>query len=186
MLLRLSTGALRVTERLLQVKDSIEIADVIVILAGGNGARERHAAELYHQGYAPVLVIFWATTEVLGHTVHLTRLACHHLKEAGVPAEAIQLSSEHVRTTYDEARQFATLAQTQGWKKVIVVSDACHSRRAALTFRKSLRGLPVQVMMSPCGRTLTARDDLAMETKLFHLFFEYVKLLYYFARGRLA
>ena len=168
------------------MEDPLEIADAIAVLAGGNGARERHAAELYHQGYAPLFVISQATAEVLGHTIHLDRLARYHLRQAGVPDEAIQLLPERVKTTYDEAKQFATFAQMRGWKKVIVVSDACHSRRVALTFRQALRGLSIHVIISPCGRTLTTRDDLAMEMKLFHLGFESMKLLYYFARGRLA
>src|SRR3990170_2459655 len=150
--LRLIASALRLAEGLLQVEDPIEVADAIVVLAGGNGAREQRAAELYHRGYAPIVVTSRAVSEVLGHTIHLDRLARHHLRQAGVLDEAVQLLPEPVNTTYDEARQFRALAETRGWGEVIVVSDACHSRRAALTFRKAMRGLPIRVIMSPCER----------------------------------
>ena len=184
---KLLSGAFDALERLLEVEDEIGPADVLMVLAGGDGERELHAARLYRQDVAPVVVISPAVTEVMGHPIRLDRMATRYLRDAGVPAEAILVlpNSIRVSSTYDEARLFAEFARLRGWRKVVVVSDAYHSRRSAMTFRKAL-GPSVQVIMSPCNRHLASREDLSPEMRAFYLFFESLKLLYYSLRGRLA
>jgi uncharacterized SAM-binding protein YcdF (DUF218 family) len=51
-----------------------------------------------------------------------------------------------VRDTHDEALLVSRLARERGWKRILLVTAPTHSRRAALTFRKT--GL--EVISSPC------------------------------------
>ena len=47
-----------VLPNLLVVKDELSYADAIVVIGGAHKpARMQHAAELYRQGYAPVIII---------------------------------------------------------------------------------------------------------------------------------
>jgi uncharacterized SAM-binding protein YcdF (DUF218 family) len=48
------------------------------------------------------------------------------------------------RNTYDEALKMKDLAQSKGWKNIILVTSAWHMRRASATFRKAgLEVIPV-------------------------------------------
>jgi uncharacterized SAM-binding protein YcdF (DUF218 family) len=48
--------------------------------------------------------------------------------------------------TRDEATKVAELARKQGWKKVVVVTSACHMRRTEAVFRT----LGIEVVPAPC------------------------------------
>lgn len=184
--IRLWLMLLNIWERWLKVADTLEQADVIVVLAGGNGMREDHAASLYQQGYAPIIVISEAMAEVAGHTIDLARLASWNLKQHGVPRAAIWRMAGRVKSTRDEATRFAELARSQHWNKVILVSDAYHSRRVVRTFRRSLvteRPRTIRVMMAPCERVLAAHNRMSIEKIVFNLGMETMKALYYHCRG---
>lgn len=54
----------------------------------------------------------------------------------GIPAEQIAITRE-VGNTADEARAVAALMRERGWRKIILVTSACHMPRAARLFRKA-------------------------------------------------
>jgi uncharacterized SAM-binding protein YcdF (DUF218 family) len=168
------------------VKDNLRPADGIYILAGGNGSREVHGAELYQQGLAGALLLCQSTRQVQGHRIDATRLVRAHLKQHGVPEEAIHVLPGQVRSTWDEAARVIAHAAQQGWQRLILVTDPYHTRRALMTFNRAARGTQVQIQVSPCASELLSRRDWSPEMRLYFLFFEFLKVGYYLARCRLS
>jgi uncharacterized SAM-binding protein YcdF (DUF218 family) len=126
-------------------------ADAIVVLAGNAPDRLPWAEALRDQGYADLLVV--SDERVHTHGLETTWLALH---QAGVSAPELPDSALLVLddpppdSTIDEARRDADLLQARGVHSVLLVTDAFHSRRAALLFRAAfghkgmtLRSVPV-------------------------------------------
>jgi uncharacterized SAM-binding protein YcdF (DUF218 family) len=99
-------------------------ADFIVMLGGG-GQRPTLAAELYHQGYAPRIIVSGCSPTLDDDWARLV--------EAGVPAEAI-LVNDHAQSTWNEAQQIVDRLQTEGAESVLIVTDGYHTRRARETY----------------------------------------------------
>jgi uncharacterized SAM-binding protein YcdF (DUF218 family) len=133
-------------------EDTLRPSDAVVVLSSSvrkSGEmddsfqnRVLHAYEVLRQGFAPRLVV--------------TRLSPPSKQKSYIPAIRQQfrfLQFDYpveevgpVENTYDEARAVAALLKERGWKRVILVSDPTHLRRAAATFKKA--GVPV--LCSPC------------------------------------
>lgn len=174
---------IRASENLWQVKDTLQPAQAIYVLAGGNGSREIHGAELYHQGLAGTILLCQATKQVQGHTIDVTRLVRAHLKRRGVPEEAIIILPGQVRSTWDEAARVIHFMDQQAWERLILVTDPYHTRRSLMTFSRAARGKPVQIQVSPCASELLTRTDWSPEMRLYFLFVEFIKVFYYVARS---
>ena len=182
------------SERIWGVEDTLSTANAIYVLAGGNGSREAHAADLYNRGIAPHIILCTATRQVQGHAINVTRLVRSHLKSAGVPADAIHVLPGRVRSTRDEAqlvsaylsKLIADQSPLNTPYRLILVTDPYHSRRTRMTYRRFLRGMPVEVLSSPCESELLVRTDWSPEVRLYFLFIELVKMGYYAVRGRLS
>jgi uncharacterized SAM-binding protein YcdF (DUF218 family) len=131
-------------------KDPLQKADAIYVLGSGiflngelpNGSQMRmlHGFELLGQGYAPRLVI-----------CRLAPPAPSALSEVQRQLKALRLAFPVTETTpcgntHDEAVAIAAMAKHEGWKKVILVTQPAHTRRAVATFRKA----GVRVISSPC------------------------------------
>lgn len=67
------------------------------------------------------------------------------LKRARLGAEVLEAG--RIRITSDEARAVAALARARGWRRVILVTDRSHTRRASALFREAGLG----VLCSPCA-----------------------------------
>ena len=62
-----------------------------------------------------------------------------------------------IENTHDEALAVARLARTRHWKRILVVTNALHTRRAAAVFRKT--GL--EIVVEPCVERRFDIDDLS-------------------------
>ena len=93
------------------------------------------------------------------------------------------------RDTHDEALHASSLARTNGWKKIILVTSAWHMRRALAVFQKAgLDAIPVAADFRGCPADLTqAHLSLIPRTSsLVHLDLwleENLGYLYYWMRG---
>lgn len=120
-------------------------ADALVVLGGGNPGRIEQAIALYQRGLAREL---WHTGDVpppgakLSQADRAARLAV----ERGLPAEAIQLLA--TRSTWEDGLAIAELARASGVRRILVVTDWPHSRRAICTIRKAAGGA-VEVSYAP-------------------------------------
>ncbi|HEX2190650.1 MAG TPA: ElyC/SanA/YdcF family protein [Longimicrobiaceae bacterium] len=182
----LLTGA----ARLLTVRDSVTRADLILVLGGEVNTRPAHAAELYRRGVAPRVVL---VRERAGPAVEAglypgrTEVAVRILRRDGVPDSAITVLAppRGASSTAEEAAALrAHLART-GTRRVAVVTNPYHSRRARMALRRATRGLRVEVLLSPTPAWgFTERDWWRSEDGLVAYFNEWVKLAAYLLRGR--
>jgi uncharacterized SAM-binding protein YcdF (DUF218 family) len=135
-------------------QDQAQPAQAIVVLGsrvypGGRAGpsltrRALHAAELYAQGLAPLIVCTGAQGD---ETIPSeAAVACGLIAAEGVPPSALLLE-DRSRSTEENALYTAELLAPRGLSTVIVVSDSYHLYRAHLLFTRA--GLHPYV--SPAG-----------------------------------
>jgi uncharacterized SAM-binding protein YcdF (DUF218 family) len=126
-------------------------SDALIVLGDDNYAGDRafHAAELYREGVARVVV---ASGRMLRQNVSIADIMEHDLESFGVPATAIVKLTHKAQNTREEAIESAKLIQTRGWKRIMVVTSNYHARRARFIYG---RVLPSSVSLRVSG----ARDS---------------------------
>lgn len=126
-------------------------SDALIVLGDDNysGDRAFHAAELYRQGVAPVVV---ASGRLLRQNVSIADVMEHDLESFGVPPTAIVKLAHRAGNTREEADEAARLIQGRGWKRVLVVTSNYHARRTRFIYAKIL---PAKVTLRVAG----ARDS---------------------------
>jgi uncharacterized SAM-binding protein YcdF (DUF218 family) len=122
--------------------DAPERADVIFVLSGAASYKERTraAAQLFHEGRAPKIVLTndgeqsgWSRAEKRNPL--FVERAAQELERNGVPKDKIEILPTVVRHTTDEAALAHQEAEKVGWRSIIVVTSAYHTRRARLIWR---------------------------------------------------
>ncbi len=136
----------------LVVRDPVQSADAIVVLAGNAPERLRVAQALFRAGYAPLVVV--SNERVRSHGLDTTWL---DLRRAGLPgpdlpdAALLVLDDPPPESTIDEARRTAVLLAERGLRSAILVTDEFHSRRASMLFGAEFRRRGLQVRSSPAA-----------------------------------
>ena len=174
--------------RLIHADDLVR-SDLIVVLAGGTPVREIEAADLYVAGYAPRVAL---TVEAEAPGVETLRdrgipferavdLRKRLLMHLGVPEPAVVvLNSAYVNSTKSETELVRDWMTANRARRVIVVTSSFHSRRAALTFRRALRGSGADVVVRPASHdTFRANDWWHDRQTLRNGLFEWQKLMVY-------
>jgi uncharacterized SAM-binding protein YcdF (DUF218 family) len=128
------------------------VVDAIVVLGGGvawpgvllsgSFSRLEHGVRLYHEGYAPRLILTGAANPrhpaVAAEAVIMRQTAI----ALGVSPEHIVLETRATRT-YENGLHVARLMQGEAWHSALIVTDALHMRRAQLVFdRLGVRAYP--------------------------------------------
>jgi uncharacterized SAM-binding protein YcdF (DUF218 family) len=110
-------------------------ADAIIVLSDDNFYADRatHAAELYRQGVAPVVV---ASGRRLRPSAGISELMEHDLVERGVPKDKIIRYPHDADNTREEAEMIGKIAKANHWKNVVIVTSNYHTRRARYIFGK--------------------------------------------------
>lgn len=150
--------------------DRAQSAQAIVVLGAAQydgrpspvfAARLDHAANLYAQGLAPVVVVTGGRQE--GDVVTEARTADAYLQQRGVPADALRLETTS-RTSYENIAASARILLQEGLDEVILVSDGWHLARASAIARDvGLRPHPSPAPTSPYS-TASALEQMARET----------------------
>jgi uncharacterized SAM-binding protein YcdF (DUF218 family) len=110
--------------------DELIKADIVMAFAGDAlNNRERHAVELYRQGWAKKLVISGAQ---VAWGINTADLAKRFVLGMGVPESDILMVRE-TRNTRTEAQELEKLMRANNFRSAIVVTSAFHSRRATYT-----------------------------------------------------
>ncbi|MEW5984330.1 MAG: ElyC/SanA/YdcF family protein [Acidobacteriota bacterium] len=123
-------------------------ADAIVVFAGGVGEsgragggyqeRVKHAADLYHRGYATHLVFSSGFSFVFREAEVMKQLAV----SIGVPADAIVLESK-AANTHENVTFVARILENRGWRSALLISSPYHMRRAVMVWRRVAPGTDV-------------------------------------------
>jgi uncharacterized SAM-binding protein YcdF (DUF218 family) len=109
-------------------------AHAIVVLGCRSPWRLRRrlelAIELFRQGAAPVLLLSGGGSgiEPEAEIMRRTALTC------GIPAESLLVETAS-RDTLGNARHSAALLFSRDWRRIVLVTDRTHLRRASLLFR---------------------------------------------------
>ncbi|HUN87104.1 MAG TPA: YdcF family protein [Terracidiphilus sp.] len=85
-------------------------------------ARLDHAEALYHRGIAPVIITLGGDG---GDQYSEGGVGREYLMASGVPESAIIAETES-RSTEESARRIAVIARTNGFHRLVVVSDGAH------------------------------------------------------------
>ena len=106
-------------------------ADLILVLGGDFwGPRVVRAAELGAQGYAPLVLISGPPYRDRPEG----EFAIDFLAARGYPRRLFQSFGHHARSTIEEAIVLRPELNRRGVKRVLMVTSAYHSRRAAIVF----------------------------------------------------
>jgi uncharacterized SAM-binding protein YcdF (DUF218 family) len=123
------------------VNEPLQKADAIVVPGGGIGWRPIEAARLYHEGYAPKILIMDVKPDSaveVGVREPDRDLMRQVLIKKGVPDTNIVAVGKAVSNTWDDisaAREWGKAARA---KRLIVVTDLFHTRRVKWITRKLL------------------------------------------------
>ena len=136
--------------------DNTEVADAVVMFAGGRGERLPKAVELVENGVAPVLVIMNGSDE---------RWPDANEKCSGESAYDVFCPTPNPDTTRGEAQTAAALAETRGWDSIVLVTSDYHIHRASLLLGRCFDGEIAEV---PVGGDISV---IARTRSVFHEWF---------------
>lgn len=141
--------------RYLVVEQPLDRADAIVVLAGARVERWLEAVDLFHEGWAPRILLSPGQLEPAEALLrqrhipfpHAADLVRDAMTRAEIPASAITILPGWVDNTAQEAAAARRAAVEAGWRQLIVVTSKYHSRRAAYAFAREFRGTSVRILM---------------------------------------
>jgi len=158
-----------------------EKANAIVVLGGDDGERSLRAQTLYHEGYAPIIVLTGLEKGTAAPPPRLTWRA-DFLAANGVPRSALRFEVRS-RNSYEEATQILALMQKQKWQSVIVVSDPPHMRRLSWTWARVFKDSGLHYVLVPSAAGWwTPGDWWRDEQSGAFVIMEYIKLAYYMVK----
>lgn len=133
----------------LVVSDPPVHADAIIVLSGDDFQADRaaRAAQLYHQGWAPLVV---ASGSEIRAYLSESELTQRDLTSDGVPGAAILPFPQTDLYTLAEARDLRKFCIGKNWRVVLVVTSNYHTRRARYIFRHVFPSdIDVRVIAAP-------------------------------------
>jgi uncharacterized SAM-binding protein YcdF (DUF218 family)/lysophospholipase L1-like esterase len=143
---------------LLLVDDTTGAADAIVVAGAGLGAacqpnvsalrRSQLAAALWRDQRAPVIVFTGGTQR--NRSCVVSEVMAGVATEAGVPADRI-LTEAKSTSTFENAVYAAPVLRAAGARRILLVTDALHMRRASRVFEAA--GYTVERASVPLGAT---------------------------------
>jgi len=161
-----------------------EECDAIVLMNGNISTRPFCAVELHKKYRAPILIARLADTEEvrLGAIPNISEATRDLLVRLDVPPGDIHLlQSEHwIAGTWGEAILHCAYFRAHNYRKIIIVTDAFHTRRAIWAFRKVIRNDAVELSCVATRYTLDiASQWWRSEYGLVQVVVEYLKFLHY-------
>jgi uncharacterized SAM-binding protein YcdF (DUF218 family) len=160
-------------------------ADLILLLNGDLDTRPAAAAELWKQAMAPRIAIARSESSravQMGLVPNITDLAIEMLLRGGVPREAIfEIPFPGgVTSTFDEARALKAWLREHPATRILVVTNAIHTRRARWIFSHELAGAGVQLaFFAVPDRRYRVERWWENEHGFLGVYNEYLKLVYY-------
>jgi len=125
-------------------------ADAIVILSGMIETRLPKAVALYKEGYAPRILITQerpinALAAQLPCTNRDKAQAFMHMLQADCELTVVPSQKGGATSTFDEAYDLKDWARKNSYKRIIIVTDDFHTRRALHAFTKVFKGTNIVV-----------------------------------------
>lgn len=172
----------------LMIPSRIEAAGAIVVLGGGiedsrtlsqvSLRRTIHGIRLYRQGLAPVMIFSGGNA---GQEAAEGALMASLAAELGVPSGAIWVEAGS-NDTWTEALEVARLVQPRGIRKILLVTDPFHMKRARASFERA--GFQVLLASSETAAASIKKPEARLDV-MRQVCQEAIARLYYWIRGRL-
>lgn len=175
--------------KFLIVKADLAAADAIFVFSGPGTYVERAdwAAKLYREKRAPLVVVSnegllsgWSATDE--RNLYFYELSARRLEQQGVARKDIRVMSGYDAGTYRESVKLCGYVSDQGFKRVLVVTSAYHSRRAFWSVQRACGDQAIQIGIdSPPPGWQTPRPEIWWAHRIGWRFVaaEYVKMVYY-------
>ena len=164
------------------VDDPLTHADAIVVLGGGLDTRTFAAARLYHEGYAPKILILSPKprpSEESGATPTEVDVTKRILTKDGVPPDALLVVGKDVLSTRDEALAIQDWVNAGHARCLIIPTEIFHTRRVSWVFGKALKDTAEIRVTSVVPREYRLSDWWQHEQGLINFLNEAVKYAYY-------
>jgi uncharacterized SAM-binding protein YcdF (DUF218 family) len=135
------TPAANIIAARMQAAEVLQTSDAIVVLGAGvakgmlkdeSMRRTIRGIELYKRGLAPLIVF---SGDELRNEPAETAVRAEMARALGVPQEAI-LTLDRTHTTRDESIQTADLLRQRNAKRITLITDSMHTRRAKRLFER--------------------------------------------------
>ena len=135
------------------VNNATSGADAIVVLSGGKASRIPHALNLFAENYAPRLLL----TDEKKRSLRFAHLFSTNEEIAQAMIDELKLSVPIITvaslkggatSTFDEAYDLRKFSEAEGFKRLILVTDAFHTRRAYHAFQTVFSGSEIRLEMS--------------------------------------
>lgn len=113
-------------------RNTLKIADAIVVLTGNGWDRTDFGVELFKQGWSPRMVMVGSTGS------RPPKEMAERAESLGILKEKIIIADQSSNTKQN-SREILALAAQNNWTKIILVTSPHHQLRAHLTFQKTLK-----------------------------------------------
>ena len=139
--------------RFFEVSNAEKEADAIICLSGGKLTRVPESIRLWSEGYGRELFL----TEEKSSNAKFSHLDVSNLDFAKAVSSEIKkninwkiLPSQDggATSTFDEAADALNYAKENDWKRLIIVTDHFHTRRAFCAFEKVFKDSGIQVQVA--------------------------------------
>ena len=139
-------------------------ADAIVVLSGGIETRLPRAITLYKEGYAPrILMTQERPINILAAQLPCTNRdkaqALLHMLHADCELTVVPSQKGGATSTFDEAYDLKDWARKNSYKRIVIVTDDFHTRRAAYAFTKVFKGTNMAVQAAGAPNDLFSEND---------------------------
>jgi uncharacterized SAM-binding protein YcdF (DUF218 family) len=150
--------------RLFSVRTATKGADAIVCLSGGKITRVPETLRLWNQEYAPSIYL----TDAKKANKEFSKLETSNLKfarevvrkmELNATWEMIPNTGNGATSTFDEAEDALVYGKGKGWKRIIIVTDEFHTRRARYAFEKIFDDSGIEVEVAGAPNEVFSDDD---------------------------
>jgi uncharacterized SAM-binding protein YcdF (DUF218 family) len=169
--------------RWLDIGDPPQPADAVVLLNGSLNSRPFVAAALVHGGWAANVLFSTVAdgpNQISGAAPREADVNLKVLEYGGVPRERIIVLDCSVETTFDEARAVDRYLADRPVKRLLIVTEGPHTRRARWIFERVLAGRPVEIaMVSAPSFEFDSENWWRSEVGFMFVVSEYPKLFFY-------
>ena len=152
----------------LSVRKPIAQAEAIVLLAGSFRERAPAVAMLFHDGYAPLVVlsndgVFSSWSKIYHRNLYNIEWAEEELVGLGVPREKIVRLPYYGSSTMFDAIGVKHYLLQSGLKDIIIVTDDYHTLRAFWTFKHILKAENIHIDVYPIQSAQPGTKGLIVE-----------------------
>ena len=155
----------------------------MVLLNGSAGTRPFVAAALVHGGWAPKVLlntVIIHPSEASGAVPRFYEIVSKVLDYGGVPRDCVVPLDTAAATTFDEAKGVADYLAEHPAKRLMIVTEGPHTRRARWIFQRVLADRPVEIeMVSAPAEGFENEDWWRSEAGFLFVVSEYFKFFYY-------